>query len=208
MQKRSIRRALAAVGLLAVLTSAAACGADDEPSGVTRNSAEPNQADVDFATDMIQHHAQALSMVDLTRGREIDDAFGKLVEGIQDAQAPEIETMTAWLTAWGEEVPATMRDHVNSGHGAEPGAGMEGTDHEMAEMPGMMTAEQMQALGDASDAEFEELWITMMIEHHEGAVAMAQAEVDGGSYGPARELAQAIIDGQQREIDEMRAMLE
>lgn len=209
MHHSNIRRALAALGILTVLLGAAACGADDDRQDVTRNSAEPNEADVAFASDMIQHHAQALSMVDLTRGRELNPAFGELVEAIQAAQAPEIETMTTWLTEWGEEVPATMRDHVNSGHGSAPGAGMEGMDHgDMADMPGMMTAEQMQELADAPAGAFEDLWLTMMIEHHEGAVEMARTELDEGSYGPARELAQTIIDTQESEIEQMRELLD
>ena len=73
-----------------------------------------NDADVAFATDMIQHHAQALSMVDLTEGRTLDPEVKQLAEDIRATQAPEIEKMADWLQDWDEKVPATMRDHSNA----------------------------------------------------------------------------------------------
>src|SRR5688500_4481166 len=108
-------RALAAltVGFSLLL---AGCG-DDEPAADTESGntrTDHNDADVVFATEMIQHHSQALAMVDLTVGRDLDPAFEGVVEAIRMAQAPEIETMTDWLTQWGEPIPATVRDHVNA----------------------------------------------------------------------------------------------
>ena len=74
------------------------------------STTEHNDADVEFASNMLQHHAQALSMVDLTRGRTLDPEVQQLAEQIRDAQAPEIEIFTDWLTDWDEEVPETVRD--------------------------------------------------------------------------------------------------
>ena len=65
---------------------------------------------------MIQHHAQALSMVDLTIERDLDPEVQQLAERHPCRSGPEIETFSDWLTDWGEEVPETMRDHVNAGH--------------------------------------------------------------------------------------------
>ena len=92
------------------------CG-DDSPGGDndTGNArTDHNDADVAFASDMIQHHAQALAMVDLTVGRDLDPEVEALAEAIRAAQGPEIETMTDWLTEWDEPIPATVRDHVNA----------------------------------------------------------------------------------------------
>lgn len=69
-----------------------------------------------FVTNMIQHNAQALAMVDLTMGRPLDPKMEQLAEAIRATQGPEIETMTDWLTDWDETVPETMRDHGNVGH--------------------------------------------------------------------------------------------
>ena len=207
-----LRRAAVGVALAGALgLSLAACG-DDSNSGSGSPSAVQtasngdvyNAADVKFATDMIQHHAQALAMVALTDGRPLDPAMKKLTEQIRDAQAPEIETMTGWLTNWGQKVPATVNDHVHGGHdmdGMDMGSGT-GTD-----MPGMMTSEQMDQLKNASDAEFQDMWLQMMQDHHRGAIEMAQDEVKKGTFNDAIALAKQIASSQQQEIDKMEAML-
>ncbi|GAA4687402.1 DUF305 domain-containing protein [Nocardioides nanhaiensis] len=206
------RARTAAAAALAALTLAAtvACGADDGAGDTTSevSATEHNEADVAFASDMIQHHAQALSMVDLTLGRTLDPEVQDLAEQIREAQAPEIELMADWLTGWGEDVPETMRDHVNAGHdhggAAESMEGMEGMD---ADMPGMMSAEDMTALEDASDADFQALWLEMMIEHHTGAVEMAETEQEDGRYQDAVELAGTIVESQTAEIETMQGLL-
>ena len=179
----------------------AGCGDDepaDEPAGTSATA--HNDADVAFAGEMIQHHAQALAMVDLTVGRELDPEIQAIAESIRAAQGPEIETMTDWLTEWDEPIPATVRDHLNAeGHGDH------GDDTGM-DMPGMMSADEMAALGAASDAEFGDLFVTMMIEHHEGAVEMAQAEQEDGRYEPAVTLAEQIESGQAAEIETMQML--
>lgn len=190
------------------LTATAACGADDGTAaeGSSEVSAtEHNEADVAFASDMIQHHAQALSMVDLTLGRTLDPEVQDLAEQIREAQAPEIELMADWLTTWGEDVPETMRDHVNAGHDHGGAAeSMEGMD---TDMPGMMSADDMTALEEASDADFQALWLEMMVEHHTGAVEMAEAEQEDGRYRDAVELAGRIVESQTAEIDAMEQLL-
>ena len=183
----------------AVLTG---CGADEDapaPSGVAAES-DHNDADVAFATDMIPHQAQALVMTDMAVGRQLDQELVVVVDNIRAAQAPEIELMADWLQEWVEPVPETVRDHAHGGHDGEA--------PEMEGMEGMMSAEQLAELEDASGPEFEELWLTMMIEHHEGAVAMAETELESGSFQPALDLAEEIASSQTEEIEQMRAMLE
>lgn len=162
-----------------------------------------NDADVDFASDMIQHHAQALEMVDLTLGRELDPEVVALTEEIRAAQAPEIETMADWLEDWDQPVPETSRDHANA-HAEDHGASVEMDE----DMPGMMSAEEMDALEKATGEEFQSMWLEMMIDHHEGAVEMAAAEVDEGENAEAIALAEEIISSQEKEISTMRDLLE
>ena len=191
--------AIAALPLSMFLTLTA-CGSDvstdtstDTSSEV--NTTEHNDADVKFATDMIRHHSQALDMVDLTESRDLDPEVQALAEDIRDAQTPEVETMTGWLTEWDEPVP----DIEAGGH--DMGGDME------SEMPGMMTAEDMTALDDASDTEFQNMWLETMIEHHEGAVEMAEAEESDGLYKPAVDLAKGIQESQTAEIEKMQTLL-
>jgi uncharacterized protein (DUF305 family) len=197
-------RALAAfaLGLSLVL---AGCG-DDEPkasdSGSSRD--DHNDADVAFASDMVQHHAQALAMVDLTVERNLDPEIQQLAEEIRNAQAPEIETMTDWLNQWDEPVPATVNDHVNAdGHDME---GMDGDDTG-TDMPGMMSDQEMADLEAANDADFQDMFLSMMVEHHEGAIEMAKTEQEDGRYSPAISLAEDIEAAQATEIDTMQGLL-
>ena len=74
-------------------------------------------------------------------------------------------------------------------------------------MPGMMTAQEMQDLKNAPDAEFADQWLRAMIKHHEGAVVMARTEQSHGEYAAATTLARRIAAGQAKEITQMKAML-
>jgi uncharacterized protein (DUF305 family) len=197
-----------------VLFTLAACGDDGDNAEAhaektAANGDVFNDADVDFATAMIPHHAQALVMVDLTRGRTLSPQVRRLTQDIQVAQAPEIEAMVDWLTDWDVPVPETMRDHVN----AESSDGMDG--HDMggqddladSDMPGMMTDDELADLEAAQGPAFEDMWLEMMIEHHEGAIEMAEDEKADGVFQPAIDLAEAIQTSQQAEIDHMRELL-
>ncbi len=194
-----------ALAALVLSLSLTACGSDEPDqtasSTTTVSKTEHNDADISFAGDMIQHHAQALTMVDLTMGRDLDPEVEALAEDVRAAQAPEIETMADWLTSWGEEIPETVRDHANS-HQDTDDMGDTGAD-----MPGMMTEEDMTALEDADDGAFQDMWLELMIEHHEGAVEMARTEAAEGRYKRAVELAKDIQESQTAQIEEMQQLL-
>ncbi len=210
-----IRLRLAAVHLAAATVLAlAACGGAGQETGEdtgeaagagtsVEESTDHNQADVTFASEMIPHHAQALVMTDMTAGRELDKELTALVEDIRAAQAPEIELMVDWLQEWGEPVPETVRDHAHGGHDGDSG-----DPGDMPAMDGMMSEQQLGELEGASGTAFEELWLEMMVEHHEGAVAMAETELAEGSFQPALDLAGEIAASQSDEIALMERLLE
>ncbi|MFE7227791.1 DUF305 domain-containing protein [Nocardioides sp. NPDC057577] len=209
-QRPLIRTTWAAAGLAVLLTLSACGGSEETTQPQQLSETEHNKADVAFATEMIQHHAQAISMVDLTMDRKLDPEVEKLAEAIRAAQGPEIETMSSWLREWGEEVPATMRDHVNGGHeghGDDDSSMSDSMEGMADDMPGMMSGEDMDALENASDAEFGDMWLEMMVEHHEGAVEMSETEQDEGRFKPAVDLAGTIIESQSTEIDTMEKLL-
>ena len=196
------------VGSLLLALSVTACGGAEDKGGDSSSSVRTaengdriNDADVAFATQMIPHHAQALEMVDLTTGRKLSPELSALAEQVREAQAPEIEQMTGWLTEWGEEVPATSRDHANAGHD------MGDMDSDLdQDMPGMMTSEDMEGLEALRGPEFESRWLQMMVEHHEGAIAMARAQQAGGHYQAAIDLAGTIVAAQGEEIAQIREL--
>jgi uncharacterized protein (DUF305 family) len=160
-----------------------------------------NDADVSFAQHMIPHHQQAVAMSDVVLAKQgIDPRVTELATEIKAAQGPEIKQMQDWLGQWGNPpMPPMATDEGHGGHGME---GMSG------DGMGMMSDEQMTALKNAQGVEVSRLFLTGMITHHEGAIAMAQTEIEDGKFAPAVELAHAIVKTQQQEIDTMKGLLE
>lgn len=180
------------VALLAAAAFALAGCADDEPQG----DENFNDADAAFAQGMIPHHQRAIEMSELADGRAQSAEVKELAAAIEGPYGPEIQTLTSWLASWGEQVPEE---------------GMSGMDHDGMsgeDMTGMMTQEDMDALQATSGAEFDQMFLTMMIEHHEGAIAMAQTEQAEGQNPDAIALAEQIGSDQQAEIQAMRNLLE
>jgi uncharacterized protein (DUF305 family) len=157
-----------------------------DPATNEIKNAERNQSDVAFAQMMIEHHQGALDMASLVADRSQRSDIIALAEQISAAQAPEIRTMTAWLNAWGEPLEMT----------AMPG-------HGHMDMGGEDLSELESLGGNAFDRAF----LTMMIEHHQGAIDMAQVELRDGTFADAKQLARAIEASQQGEIDTMRGLL-
>lgn len=158
------------------------------------------QADVDFMTGMIHHHAQALVMSRMAPSHGAGPALRIMADRIVNAQNDEIALMQRWLRDRGEPVP----DPESAGHGDHDAHGA----HAM--MPGMLTSEQLGALDAARGEEFERLFLQFMIQHHQGAVTMVNELV--GVAGAAREesvfrLASDIGADQSSEITRMQTML-
>ena len=193
--------AITASSALVVLL--AACGAPHASSpastggSATSSSvasvANVSDADVSFAQLMIPHHQQAVEMADLALSRKTSPEVKQLAEQIKAAQGPEIEMMSTWLEGWGAPM-AMGEDH--SGHD------MGGMD-----MSGMMSDDDMQALADAQGAEFDRMWLEMMIAHHQGAISMAEQVKGASSNADVTSLAGAVMTGQAEEIDTMQKLL-
>ena len=179
------------LGVLLVLVAvAAACGGDDDSdaSSDTTQQVDHNEADVEFAQGMIPHHEQAVEMAQLAASRAQAPEVKELAAQIEAAQDPEIETMTGWLEDWGESVEA------------EGGMGMDGGG-------GLMSEEQMMSLEEATGSAFDRLFLEQMTEHHEGAIEMAEKELDEGQFPEALDLARTIRDTQREEVQTMEGLL-
>lgn len=172
-----------------------------------------NAADVAFAQMMIVHHQGAIQMADLAPSRAQNQDVLALASRIKAAQAPEIDQMTSWLTAWGA-APSMMSGAATSGMGGMDHGGMDmgGTtsaaESSAMSMPGMMSGDQMQQLESASGAAFDKMFLELMIVHHQGAVEMAETEIADGSNPEAVALAQKIKSDQTAEIAEIQALLQ
>jgi uncharacterized protein (DUF305 family) len=192
MRTRTIALASSALIALLALTGCSGAGSmpgmdmgEDEMPATSQPDAGFNDADVAFAMNMIAHHQQAIEMADMVLAKDgVDERVLELAAGIKDAQAPEIETMTAWLEAWGQS------------------ADMGGMNH-----GGMMTDDDMAALEAAAGPEASTLFLEQMTVHHQGAIDMAESEVADGKNPDATALAAAIISDQTAEIATMQELL-
>ena len=161
-------------------------------SASTDVAAEHNDQDTTFAQMMIIHHEGAIEMSQLAVEQAETPEVVALAERIAEAQGPEIDEMTAWLSAWGEDVSP-------DDHGGMDMGGMD--------MNGMSQEEIMTQLDALSGAEFDQAFLEAMIAHHEGAIGMSEQQLADGQNPDAVALAEKIIDDQQAEITEMQEIL-
>lgn len=146
----------------------------------------PNSADVRYVQLMIQHHAQALELTGLVPTRSRSATVKRLAERITAAQQPEIGAMEGWLSRHGLSGQSGKHDH---------GA-----------MPGMATATQLEQLGAAKGKAFDQLFLKLMITHHQGAVTMATDVLSEGNNVQVEEMAGDVVAQQTTEINRMRAL--
>ena len=150
------------------------------------------------------HHAQAVEMTALIESHTANKDLRSLGARISHSQADEIKFMQRWLEARGQPTSMPMQ-HM-------PGMEMPGMDmssHHML-MPGMLTAKQMEALRAAKGADFDHLFLTGMIQHHNGALIMVKDLFDSAGAGQDAELfnfATDVDSGQRAEIRIMQTML-
>ena len=217
-------RWLAAVAATAVVVSACSNTATETaaPSNAPEASSAPgaantdathNDADVMFAQAMIPHHQQAIEMSDMVLSKQgIDREIVSLANQIKDAQGPEIEQMQGWLRDWrAASTPSPSTSMPGHDMGDMPSRGdMPGMGH----MPGMgggghgmMSEADMADLQNAQGADAGRVFLTQMIEHHEGAITMAQNEIDNGASPAAIDMARNIVSSQQQEIATMQEIL-
>jgi uncharacterized protein (DUF305 family) len=226
LDQQSARRSVVLCGMLLAATSATglfSClaraqradpatpvvvqpGAPGKPSRTlppsTKGTLPPrSQADVEFMQGMIMHHSQAVQMTALIASHTENKGLRSLGARISSSQSDEIKFMQRWLAARGE--PASV---------ATPGmSNMDMSQEKMALMPGMLTPEQMQALRKAKGAEFDDLFLTGMIQHHNGALTMVNGLFDAPGAGQDADLfnfATDVDNTQRAEIRIMQAVLE
>jgi uncharacterized protein (DUF305 family) len=171
---------------------------------VQSRSAAPAEfgADAGFARDMQTHHAQAVEMAFLVRDRSDDEELRTVAYDIITSQQQQAGQMYGWLVQWG--LPQT---------GSRPPMAWVGGEHDEehaaadGSMPGMATRAQLDELRTATGVEAERIFLRLMIAHHEGGVAMADAAVADARTAEVRTLASAISAAQTSEVDLLQRML-
>jgi uncharacterized protein (DUF305 family) len=175
-----------------------ACGGHDmsdmstgsTDTNVTNSESGFNDADVMFAQMMIPHHEQALELADMALDPTLmaSEQVKALASQIKAAQDPEIDVMTQWLTEWDQPLMDMSEDHSMA-------------------MEGMLSIDELGALGQLTGEEFDQAWVSAMIAHHKGAIKMADTVKAEGESALVQELADAIIQAQKSEIDTLELLL-
>jgi uncharacterized protein (DUF305 family) len=181
-----MRRFLVTLALAGVLTTSLAGCAVDGQSSSTGSNAAYDMNDIMFAQMMIPHHEQAVELATIAESNTANPVILDLADRIKSAQQPEIDQMQGWLDT--------------SGSGMDTGHSMH--------MPGTVSDDDMATIRNARDAEFDALFLTHMIAHHEGAITMAQDVYGTTTRDDVTRLAEAIIAAQTAEIAEMKALLD
>lgn len=198
-RRTAMRAASVAGAALAAVLALAGCataggggtGHDGHATSGADAAAAANAADVMFAQMMIPHHEQAIEMSEVLLAKDgIAPEVAELAEEITAAQGPEIEQMETWLEEWG--APSTMD--------ADDMADMGG-------MSGLLTDEELDELAAADAPTATTLFLEGMIEHHDGAIDMAEQHQEDGENDEALELSASIIETQAAEIERMRELL-
>lgn len=146
-----------------------------------------NSADFRYAKMMIEHHSQALVMTELAPVRASSTAVKRLAERISAGQKPEIGAMEGWLKRNGGEDREQPHDHAG--------------------MPGMASETQLEELRAARGKAFDEIFLKLMVTHHQGAVTMASEALSEGNDVIVEEMAGDVAAQQTVEIDRMRALM-
>lgn len=195
-------------------------GAPGQPTKVlpdtTRGKLPPiSRKDVEFMQGMIHHHAQAVEMTALIEDRTTNKQIRLLGARISQAQQDEINFMMRWLEVRGgaaESGAAHAQHDAMKPHEGAPSHGQHGGGtKEQHLMPGMLTKAQMDALRHAKGVEFDRLFLSGMIQHHEGALTMVKDLFNSAGSGQDAELfnfATDVDSGQRAEIKSMQTLLE
>jgi uncharacterized protein (DUF305 family) len=160
-----------------------------------------SEADIHFMSGMVPHHAQAVIMARWAPTRSTHQEVRVLAERIVVAQRDEISLIRSWLRGVGAPVPDTNATHMKMN--------MNGMTHDML-MPGMLSEAEMAQLEKSRGSEFDRLFLTFMIRHHEGAVTMVDqlfASYAGGLDETVFRFASDVYADQTTEIDRMQKIL-
>ena len=204
MTRSAFRSTAGLAGLILAVAGTAPASAQADPVAVARADSARHpytEADIRFMSGMIHHHAQALVMARWAPSHGASAAVQTLAGRIINAQTDDIRLMQTWLRDRNQPVPEPNPRGMTMVMG--------GMEHEML-MPGMLTPEQMEKLDAARGTEFDRLFLSFMIQHHQGAVAMVKDLF--GSYGAGQnetvfKFASDVNVDQTTEIERMQKML-
>lgn len=214
---RSQRTALAVVGLIGVLAIGFALGFFARLPIGDHGSSTPaaDSVDVGFSQDMTVHHNQAVDMATIALTKSGDQAVKNLAYDILTTQQNQVGQMQGWLALW-DRAPLPTDGYMTwmtagDGHSGHAGHAAAATTtpmaHDTDKMPGMATAEEMAALGQASGRDLDVMFLQLMLRHHQGGLPMMEYGEQYADVAAVRNLARTMVETQQGESTLMTNML-
>ncbi len=175
------KRVLVTATVLAVAVALAACGSKKASAGGSVGKGY-NQTDVAFVANMAPHHMAGVDLGRLAASKGVNAKVKSIGQAIDTTQSSELRKLNGFLKTFGDAQPQMLPP---------------------VDERGMMDTEKLAA---ASGPNFDRKWLDVISAHHGAAIQMAQIEVAGGQYGPAKSLAQSIISTQSRELSEFNQL--
>jgi uncharacterized protein (DUF305 family) len=207
---RWIRLLVGAGAVLAVLLLGAALGMSLQLTGRYPAQLEAGAVDVGFAQDMSVHHRQAVLMAGLARERSSDPAIRSIAFDIETNQLEQIGRMQGWLSLWNAApLPngryMTWMADAASMPGMAYGSGVSTAGS--ATMPGMASPADLERLRTSNGAQFDVLFLQLMLRHHQGGAPMARYAAEHGETAQVRNLAEKIAVSQGAESEYLAQLL-
>ena len=155
-----------------------------------------NSAEAGFARDMMVHHAQAVEMARIVEDKTKDPEIRSLSADIALTQQAQIGQMQGWLDVWGLPPTGTEEPMAWMGHPTD------------GPMPGMATPAEIERLGELPPDKADEMFLRLMIPHHEAAIPMARAVMERSDDPVVDAFAEKVVASQRVEVRNMQQMLE
>lgn len=169
----------------------------------------PDSVDVGFCQDMSVHHRQAVTMAALARQRAENPLLRTMAYDIESTQTEQIGRLQGWLSLWGRDRSPSGKHMtwMSAAHDSQHGSGLAGSPTAVDRMPGMATPDELDRLAKASGAEFDVLFLQLMLRHHQGGTPMLQYAADHAEVGVVRNLAKQTLIAQGKETEYMTKLL-
>lgn len=175
---------LVAVGLLAL----GGCGESDEAPTVRGAPAATfapfNQDDVDFAVAMSMHRGQAVTLAEIAEGRTTNRTARRLAARIRASDGPAVDLIAEWMDRWAAD-GAALPHHGEADEGTPPG---------------LVSGQDMSRVRRASKADFDKVFLSLLIDHHRAALPLLDREIAGGRSGQARAMAEELTELYRSEL--------
>ncbi|NUR06044.1 MAG: DUF305 domain-containing protein [Nocardioidaceae bacterium] len=165
--------------------------------GLSGCGSDPNETDTSWAKDVTEHHAQTVQLINLPLARPVPQAAVAWTDRARERRVTELAQVERMLDGWQEKVPETGLDHADEGKHVtfDPS------------IPGVLDAADVERVTALRGRAFVDAWLRRLIAHEQGAVTLAQREIDDGANAEAVAFAKQDMEVHQRQVAQLQSLL-